>query len=112
VRRLRHPGTVWAHWQKSLAPQSTAKAPAAQRQPAVPSVTAGSKVKAVYWPQDALRRAHEAMRLSRSSDFLTLARVALQAAIRNEADLLAVLAAYPPAKTPRQTAVLAALELQ
>jgi hypothetical protein len=112
VRRLRHPGTVWVHWQKSLAPQSpvTAKAPAAQRQH-VPRVARHSKTKSIFWSQDALRRAHQAMLLSRSSDLLTLARVALQAAIRTEADLLALLPADPPAKKPRQIAQ-AALELQ
>jgi hypothetical protein len=45
----------------------------------------------VYWPQAALRRAHLAMLDSRSNDLLMLARCELQAAIRNEADLLELL---------------------
>jgi hypothetical protein len=60
-----------------------------------------------------MRRAHEAMLHSRSSDLLTLARVALQAAIRNEADLLALLSADPPTKNHRfRSPRPAALELQ
>lgn len=46
--------------------------------------------KPVYWSQAALRRAHEPMVKSRSSDLLILARLALEAAIRTEADLLAL----------------------
>jgi hypothetical protein len=38
-----------------------------------------------------LRRAHEAMLKSKSTDLLTLARLALEAAIRNENDLLDLL---------------------
>jgi hypothetical protein len=48
--------------------------------------------------EDCMRRAHQAMLDSKSSDLLTLARAALQAAIRTEADLLALLPAEPPAK--------------
>jgi hypothetical protein len=56
----------------------------------------------IYWSQDCLRRAHQAMLQSRSSDLLTLARIALQAAIRSEADLIALLDSAPtrlPAKS-------------
>jgi hypothetical protein len=40
--------------------------------------------KPVFWPQQHLRRAHEAMLKSRSTDLLVLARIALQAASRPE----------------------------
>ena len=43
--------------------------------------------RSVFWGQDHLRRAHRAMLDSRSSDLLTLARVALEAAIRSDDDL-------------------------
>ncbi|MGB6400465.1 MAG: hypothetical protein WBF73_32990, partial [Bradyrhizobium sp.] len=47
--------------------------------------------KPVYWPQDMLRRAAMALRECGSSDIFRLARVALEAAIRNEADLIELL---------------------
>jgi hypothetical protein len=128
-RRINHPHTVYMCWRRSITIAETAKSPvvakASQRSdlgskaatptPSVtaPAATGYSKIKSVYWSQDHMRRAHRAMVLSRSSDLLTLARVALQAAIRNEADLLALLSAdAPPAKKPRQIAAPAALELQ
>ena len=43
--------------------------------------------RSVFWGQDHLRRAHRAMLDWRSSDLLTLARVALEAAIRSDDDL-------------------------
>jgi hypothetical protein len=58
--------------------------------------------KAIHWLQEPIRRAASAMRKSRSNDLLILARVALQAAIRSEDDLFAVLKdtttqpAFPP----------------
>jgi hypothetical protein len=123
-RRINHPNSVYLCWNRSITTAETAKRqdvvspkPAAKRQPVVPSVTAPAetarhgKAKAIYWSQDTLRRAHQAMLHSRSSDLLTLARVALQAAIRNEADLLALLDADPPARKPRQICAPAALEL-
>jgi hypothetical protein len=54
-----------------------------------------------HWPQEHLKRAHRAMLDCRSNDLLTLARAALQAAIRNEADLLALLPAVPAGSTAR-----------
>ena len=62
------------------------------------------------WSQDAVRRAYESMLKSQSHDLLVLARVALQGAIRSEADLLALLPAEPPqthsAKAPAASAVV------
>jgi hypothetical protein len=123
-RKLNHPNAIWRSWRRSItiaerpsSGGSKERPPEAAAQPVVPSAPAEisrharyGKAKAIYWSQDALRRAHGAMILSRSSDLLTLARVALQAAIRNEADLLALL--DPPAKEPRQIATRpAAVEL-
>ena len=47
--------------------------------------------KAIHWLQEPIRRAASAMRESRSNDLLILAHVALQAAIRSENDLFALL---------------------
>jgi hypothetical protein len=58
----------------------------------------------IYWPQDCVRRAHEAMLKSRSSDLLTLARCALEAAIPTEHVLLELLNAEAP---PRRAAAQA-----
>jgi hypothetical protein len=55
--------------------------------------------KPIYWPQDMLRRAAMALRECGSSDIFRLARVALEAAIRSESDLLALLP--EPAATQR-----------
>jgi hypothetical protein len=43
--------------------------------------------KAIYWPQAYVQRAVDAMRQSRSSDPHTLARLALQVAIRSRDDI-------------------------
>jgi hypothetical protein len=59
-----------------------------------------------------MRRAHEAMLTSRSSDLPVLARVALTAAIRNEDDLLALLDNSPtraPAKPVPDAVALASM---
>ena len=48
----------------------------------------------VHWPQAAMRRAHQAM-------VLTLARAALQTAIRHERDLLDLLPPEPATASPR-----------
>jgi hypothetical protein len=52
---------------------------------------------------DALRRAAEAIRQAQSGDCIVLAKAALQAAIRNEADLLALLPDLPAGLTPRRS---------
>jgi hypothetical protein len=70
---------------------------------------AARKGRAIFWPQDAMRRAHTAMLDSRSTDLLVLARLALQAAIRCEGDLLALLDDRPnPTFRPRDTSEKAA----
>jgi hypothetical protein len=112
-RRLNHPNACWHAWKRACGDQE--KAPA-QRQHVVQHVTAAAEAarrgRPVYWSQDAMRRAHHAMLDSKSSDLLTLARVALEAAIRTEADLLALLPAEaPPKPAPRQIAAPAALEV-
>jgi len=103
-RRFNHPNSVWSRWKNSMQIK-TKTLP--QREHVVQHIAAAAETarhgKPIYWSQDAMRRAHQAMLDSRSSDFLTLARVALQAAIRNETDLLALLPVAPPPKpAPRQ----------
>jgi hypothetical protein len=104
VQRLRwnHPNSIWMHFSRDFAPgpqveprksKAAATRPAPKRQQIAERVTevARRHGKPIFWPQDFMRRAHEAMLASRSTDLLTLARLALQAAIRSEDDLLALL---------------------
>jgi hypothetical protein len=85
-RRLNHPNAIWSHWRRAKT-DADRPAPAVRNfvKAAMPSHRHG---RAIFWPQDCARRAHEAMLKSRSSDLLVLARVALEAAIPT-ADVLA-----------------------
>jgi hypothetical protein len=124
-RQINHPEAIWRGWRRS-------RAETAAQSHVVRNVNAGGnpklkkgvnppaprhgKDRAVHWPQDALRRASRAMMLSRSSDLMVLARVALEAAVRHESDLLALLEPPDPLakkphhreKPPRQIAAPAA----
>jgi hypothetical protein len=103
-RTLNHPGAVWHAWRGSI--KAETPRPAQRQQVVFKRVTAATDAarqgRAIYWPQDAMRRAHQAMLDSRSHDLLILARAALQAAIRNEGDLLALLPAPQTTSTPRR----------
>lgn len=95
-RKINHPDSAyWGH-QRSISRVPTRRINAAA--PAVAKAAEAPKRcyknGSVHWNQDTIRRAAMAMRDSRSSDFFVLARVALEAAIRNSADLDALL--YPP----------------
>jgi hypothetical protein len=92
-RKLNHPGAVWHAWRKATQPSATS---AKIRRRIAAGLAATKSGKPVYWSQDHVRRAHLALLRARSSDLLTLARAALQGAIRNEHDLLDLL--EPPAK--------------
>jgi hypothetical protein len=58
----------------------------------------------IFWTQDHIRRAHRAMLDSRSSDLLTLARCALEGAIRDENDLHSLLEERPSRRAPASAA--------
>jgi hypothetical protein len=105
-RRLNHPNAIWAHWRRATKPAARPR----QRQDVAAEARRG---KPIYWPQHSLRRAHEAMLKSRSTDLLVLARLALQAAIRSESDLIELLAPGPIAMSgsPRATDVVSAAGL-
>ncbi|SIO54813.1 hypothetical protein SAMN05443247_07908 [Bradyrhizobium erythrophlei] len=107
-RKLNHPSGVWQHWRRSIKPPAPLR-----RRSDVEDISLHDRVtaaaerarrgKPVYWSQEALRRAHTAMLDSRSSDLLTLARVALQGAIRSEIDLLELLEPKPPMASIKAT---------
>ena len=90
-RRFNHDNAVWHSWRRATAPSPQHRA--------IVRHIREREGKPVYWSQAALRRAHEAMLKSRSSDLLILARLALEAAIRTDADLLALLET-PPTRAP------------
>lgn len=90
-RRLNHPNTVWHAWRRDTTTNvdsTTGGSSTPRTAAAAPRCGYG---RAVHWPSDALRRAAAAIREAHSSDVIILARKALEAAIRNEADLLALL---------------------
>jgi hypothetical protein len=51
--------------------------------------------KPVYWPQDALARAADAIQAAHSNDSIVLARAALEAGIRGADDVQALMDAQP-----------------
>jgi hypothetical protein len=105
-RRLNHPNAIWAHWQRSLKTEIA--------RPRRREVLKGAKAKgnrhAIHWNGDAIRRAACAIREVYSTDFYVMARRALEAAVRNEDDLLELL---PPdtvtmSALPQRTDVVSA----
>jgi hypothetical protein len=87
--RLNHPNSVWSHWQRATRPRHITKAKAPN----------GGGGRHINWPQDAVRRVAAAIRENWSNDTYQLARVALQAAIRTEADLYELLPPAAPARS-------------
>jgi hypothetical protein len=100
--RYNHPNCVWYKWHAMAARAVPTAAPPLRHavisdKPHTKSKSHnGSYGRAVHWPSDALRRAADAIREARSNDVLVLARKALEAAVRSEDDLLALLPAGPP----------------
>ena len=100
-RTLNHPGgAVWHAWRRT-----TTERPSQHRQNVVQGAEShkgGGYGRAIHWPQTALKRAAEAIREARSGNCIVLARKALEAAIRNENDLLALLPDDLPATSTAQ----------
>jgi hypothetical protein len=86
-RALNYPAACFHRWRRE-----TRTAPI--RREAVKSAHRGNG-KAIHWPGDALRRAAIAIKESRTNDCIVLAKAALQAAIRDETDLLMLLPEKP-----------------
>lgn len=83
-RRANHPNTILAHMRRGSAPQRPGPKPSPK-----PSLRAYTRP--IFWPQEYIKRAADAMREARTPDLHRLARAALEGAIHNEADLLALL---------------------
>lgn len=95
-RRANHPNTIMAHWRRGTAPKKSGPKPAFKRH-------RRAHDRPVFWGQEHVRRAADAMRGSGSRDLFRLARLALESAIRNEADLWSLLDERKPTPAPRQT---------
>jgi hypothetical protein len=112
-----HPHGVFWSWRRSLGLAPPLKKLPSAKKPNGRASHADHHSRPIFWPQDSLRRAHQAMLDCRSNDLLKLARVALEAAVRSEADLFALLDAHPKMvhriRKPkaRQIAAPAAIEL-
>jgi hypothetical protein len=87
-RRLNHPNAVFSHWRRHKTDDDRG-APKARN--VVKAATSHKHGKPIYWPQDVVRRAALALRECSSNDIFRLARVALEAAIRSESDLIEML---------------------
>jgi hypothetical protein len=105
-RRLNHPGAVWHAWKRATKGETSV--------PTRRQVVKGAKAKgnghAIHWNGDAIRRAASAIREVYSTDFYVMARRALEAAVRNEADLIELLPPNTVAMSalPRRTDVVSA----
>lgn len=102
LRQLNHPQSILCHYRRSLGIERPKVVPPKS------SVRPRVNGKAIYWPQAMIRRAGAALHESRSTDCFVLARAALEAAIRTEADVVALLdarklALLPPLKAHPQS---------
>jgi len=106
-----HPDAVWFAWRRD----TFGEAPRAMTRPDRPhNPRTGGKAhrggyhRSLQFNQDMIKRAATAMREHWSNDTLRLAVIALNAALRNENDLLELL---PPKPAPRQIPAPVALEV-
>jgi hypothetical protein len=116
-----HPDSVWFAWRRAMydEPARAASRPERPRmQPAGGKASrSGGYHRQLHFDQDVVRRVAAALREHWSTDTFKLATVVLNAAFPNEAALLALLPADPPAKpappkpAPRQIAAPVALEV-
>lgn len=83
-RRANHPNTILAHMRRGSVPRKSGPKPSLKPRPR-------AYARPIFWPQEFIRRSAAAIRESRSTDCFALARAALEAAIRSEADLFALL---------------------
>jgi hypothetical protein len=105
ILRWFHPNSVWSHFRRRK--QEAERAAPAVRHLVKGAMPSHKHGRPIFWPQDAVRRAHMAMLDSRSHDLLTLARLALEAAIRSENDLIELLSPDPATSAlPRRTDVV------
>ncbi len=83
-RRANHPNTIVAHMRRGTAPRKSGPKPSLK-------ANARAYARPIFWTQEHIKRAADAMREARTPDLYRLARAALEAAIKSEADLWALL---------------------
>jgi hypothetical protein len=94
-RRFNHPQAIWVNWRKTI----KTKAPQRQRASRGLQLRKGSNGRPVFFDGEMIRRASVAIRENWCNDTIRLARVALEAAIRDMNDLIALAEPKrPPAK--------------
>jgi hypothetical protein len=93
--RMNSPSACYFAWRRAIKPATSQRRHIEQR--VVAAGEAARRGRPVYWPGEFLKRAHRAVLDSRSTDLLTICRLALEAAIRSESDLLALLPEPPTA---------------
>lgn len=100
-RTFNHPAACWHAWKRATKPAT----PARQYVRSAKSHRGGH---AIHWSGDAIRRAACAIREVYSTDFYVMARRALEAAVRNQGDLLELLPpdAVTMSTLPRRTDVV------
>jgi hypothetical protein len=94
-----NPQVILRNWRHAT--RKTEQTPSGGRQQMQKRLAVFARAAPIFWPQLYVRRAHQAMLDSRSSDLLTLARAALESAIRHEADLLDLLPPDPATASSR-----------
>lgn len=107
--RLNCPESIWHHFLHDTK-QTSHKIPKSRRHVHKQAERGDARKINIYFSQDQIRRAATAIRENFCNDTFRLARVALEAAIRSEADILLITPA-PPAKKGRPKLAPAALEL-
>jgi hypothetical protein len=97
-RKLNHPNPVWFGWRRSIRPPvEPQRAEVEQRIDAVRDAARRRGTRGIFWPQHVLRRCHQKVLDSRSTDLLVITRLILETAIADARDLYALL---PPEPTP------------
>ena len=88
--RCNHPSTVLNYWKRNQRPVHSGPKPGhtVTREKGYPRQAHG---RPVSWPQDVIKRAAIAMRKDWSNDTSRMARICLEAAIRDDHDLVALM---------------------
>lgn len=115
--RYNHPDSIWFAWRRAM--YGERRPMSRPDRPKSGNVSRGDHHRQVYWSQDHIQRAARAVSESYcGGDVYMIARRALEAAVRSEADLFALIDSHPKQThqirkptAPRQTAAPAAAEV-
>ena len=109
-RRFNHPGAVWHAWRRSHLPVLRELGPehrlgGGRQRPEPRPANAKGYPRVLFWPGEMIRRAAIAMIEARSTDYFVMAKLALEAAVRDQDDIAELLDSKPQSasKAARQT---------